>query len=82
MNDKDILGFIGLPGGLAEGFDWIADPGAELKAIEAESIGWIPLEQGAYLHLASATDAEAPLVIEVVGSISADMASINVLLLT
>ncbi len=22
----------------------------ELKAIEAESIGWLPLEQGVYLH--------------------------------
>jgi hypothetical protein len=24
---------------------------AELAAIEAESIGWLPLEEGAYLHI-------------------------------
>jgi len=23
----------------------------ELKAIEAESIGWLPLDRGAYLHI-------------------------------
>lgn len=28
-----------------------ADLLAELAAIEAESIGWVPLEDGAYLHL-------------------------------
>ena len=35
----------------------------ELAAIEAESIGWLPLGEGAYLHVG---DPEA-LVIEVVG---------------
>lgn len=36
---------------------------AELAAIEAESMGWLPLGDGAYLHLG---DPEA-LVVEVVG---------------
>ena len=36
---------------------------AELAAIEAESIGWLPLGNGAYLHVG---DPEA-LVVEVVG---------------
>ena len=35
---------------------------AELAQIQAESIGWIPLGEGAYLHLGSDV-----LVIEVVG---------------
>lgn len=42
-----------------------ADFKAELAQIQAESIGWIPLEEGAYLHLGKvATDST---VIEVVG---------------
>lgn len=49
---------------------------AELAAIEAESIGWLPLGDGAYLHVA---DPEA-LVIEVVGVPDAGMAGMNVLL--
>jgi hypothetical protein len=28
-----------------------SDLSAELAAIEAESIGWIPLEEGVYLHV-------------------------------
>ena len=48
----------------------------ELKEIEAESIGWIPLDTGAYLHVGS--DAA---VIEVVGVAHASMADKNVLLL-
>ena len=36
---------------------------AELAVIEAESIGWLPLSDGAYLHVG---DPEA-LVVEVVG---------------
>jgi hypothetical protein len=39
-----------------------ADFWAELAQIQAESIGWIPLGEGAYLHLGSDV-----LVIEVVG---------------
>lgn len=49
---------------------------AELAAIEAESIGWLPLGEGAYLHV---RDPEA-LVIEVVGVPEVGMAGVNVLL--
>ena len=48
----------------------------ELAAIEAEAIGWLPLGEGAYLHVG---DPEA-LVIEVVGVPDAGMAGMNVLL--
>lgn len=48
----------------------------ELAAIEAESIGWLPLGDGAYLHVG---DPEA-LVIEVVGVPDTGMAGMNVLL--
>jgi hypothetical protein len=48
----------------------------ELAEIEAESIGWIPLESGAYLHIGSPADA----VITVVGIPHASMAEMNVLL--
>lgn len=47
----------------------------ELAAIEAESIGWLPLGDGAYLHLG---DPDA-LVIGVVGVSDAGMAGMNVL---
>ena len=30
-----------------------ADFSAELSQIQAESIGWLPLENGAYLHISS-----------------------------
>ena len=46
----------------------------ELAQIQAESIGWIPLEEGAYLHVGS----EAP-VIQVVGLAKEVMAGANVL---
>ncbi len=49
----------------------------ELKAIEAESIGWLPLEQGVYLHVGNLDDE----VITVVGVPDASMAGMNVLLL-
>ena len=49
---------------------------AEMAAIEAESIVWLPLGEGAYLHVG---DPEA-LVIEVVGVPDAGMAGMNVLL--
>ena len=57
---------------------WIApdDLKAELAAIEAESIGWLPLEEGAYLHMG---EPEA-LVITVTGLPDAGMAGMNVLL--
>ena len=47
---------------------------AELAQIEAESIGWIPLEEGAYLHLGSDQT-----VIQVVGIAKEEMADSNVL---
>jgi hypothetical protein len=47
---------------------------AELAQIQAESIGWIPLDEGAYLHV-GADDA----VIQVVGVAKAEMAGGNVL---
>ena len=46
----------------------------ELAQIQAESIGWIPLEVGAYLHVGS----DEP-VIQVVGIAKAEMAGVNVL---
>ena len=49
----------------------------ELAQIQAESIGWIPLDEGAYLHVRS----DAP-VIQVVGVAKEEMAGSNVLLLT
>jgi hypothetical protein len=47
---------------------------AELAQIQAESIGWITLEEGAYLHV-GVDDA----VIQVVGIAKAEMAGSNVL---
>jgi hypothetical protein len=46
----------------------------ELAQIQAESIGWIPLDEGAYLHVGS----DAP-VIQVVGVAKGEMAGSNVL---
>ena len=46
---------------------------AELDQIQAESIGWIPLDEGAYLHVGS----DEP-VIQVVGLAKAEMADSNV----
>jgi hypothetical protein len=51
-----------------------ADFWAELAQIQAESIGWIPLDEAAYLHIGSD---EA--VIQVVGIAKPEMADINVL---
>ena len=50
----------------------------ELAAIEAESIGWLPPGDEAYLHVG---DPEA-LVVTVVGVPDAGMAGMNVLLLS
>ena len=50
---------------------------SELAQIQAESIGWIPLAEGAYLHVGS-DDA----VIQVVGIAKPEMAGSNVLWLT
>lgn len=52
---------------------------AELAAIEAEAIGWLPLGEGAYLHLGKPEEEEV--VITVVGVPEVGMAGMNVLLL-
>ncbi len=49
----------------------------ELAQIQAESIGWIPLYEGVYLHVGS----DAP-VIQVVGIAKEEMAGANVLWIT
>lgn len=60
----------------------LADPfAAELQAIKAESIGWLPLEPGVYLHQGEANVADEDIVIQVVGIPDACMAAMNVLLL-
>ena len=46
----------------------------ELAQIQAESIGWIPLDEGAYLHVGSDVT-----VIQVVGIAKGEMAGANVL---
>lgn len=51
---------------------------AELAAIEAESIGWLPLGDGAYLHLGKPDEEE--IVITVVGVPEVGMVGMNVLL--
>ena len=51
---------------------------AELAVIEAESIGWLPLGDGAYLHLGKPEEEEV--VITVVGVPEVGMAGMNVLL--
>ena len=55
---------------------------AEMEAIKAESIGWLPLGQGVYFHHGDAQFSEEPIVIEVVGIPDAAMVGMNVLLLT
>jgi hypothetical protein len=53
----------------------------ELQAIRAESLGWLPLEDGAYLHHGLKTLPGEGSTIEVVGIPDTQMASMNVLLL-
>ena len=48
----------------------------ELQEIAVESIGWIPLQVGGYLHVGS----EETEIIEVVGIPSAEMQGLTVLL--
>ena len=50
-----------------------------LEAIKAESIGWIPLAPGAYLHQGAPADAGAARVIDVVGIPNAGMANLDIL---
>jgi hypothetical protein len=52
-----------------------ADFWAELAQIQAESIGWIPLEEGVYLHEGDKNATE----VLVVGMAHADMQASNVL---
>jgi hypothetical protein len=47
---------------------------SELAQIQAESIGWIPMDESAYLHVGS----DEP-VIQVVGLVKEEMAGANVL---
>lgn len=54
---------------------------AELAAIRAESIGWLPLGPGAYLHVGETPEPHEDMVIEVVGIPDVQMAGMNVLLL-
>ncbi len=54
----------------------------ELAAIQAESIGWLPLGEEAYLHMAKPEDGqpeEGDTVIHVVGLPDAGMVGMNVL---
>ena len=51
----------------------------EFNAIQAESLGWIPLAQGAYLHCGAQTDAGQVAVIQVVGQADVSMANSHVL---
>ena len=55
-----------------------ANFGAELAQIQAESIGWIPLDEGAYLHLSSDKYSDTT-VIEVVGIPKPEMQGSSVL---
>lgn len=50
---------------------------ADLAALAVEAMGWLPLDDDAYLHV-SDTDA---LVVEVVGVPDSAMAGVNVLLI-
>ena len=51
---------------------------ADLAAIHAEAIGWLPLGEGAYLYLGKPDEEEV--VITVTGIPDAGMAGMNVLL--
>ena len=68
------MGHHGVPGVTVRVFDLQAEL-LELAAIEAESIGWQPLGNGAYLHVGDPDT----LVIDVVGVPDASMAGMNVL---
>ena len=55
---------------------------AELAAIQAESIGWLPLGEEAYLHIGKPEDGqpeEGGIVIQVVGLPDVGMVGMNVL---
>ena len=52
-----------------------ADFQRELAEIQVESMGWIPLDEGVYLHVSDVNAAE----VLVVGLVRADMQSANLL---
>lgn len=54
---------------------------AELQAIQAESIGWLPLGQGGYLHHGDPQASHDDMVIQVVGIPDVSMTGMNVVLL-
>lgn len=56
---------------------WTIDEVQRMAEIAAESMGWRPLDEGAYLHLGN----DDPGVIVVVGVTESSMADENVLLL-
>lgn len=58
-----------------------SNPAAELDAIRAEALGWLPLDVGAYFHQGLKPESEEAVVIEVVGIPDVQMAAMNVLLL-
>jgi hypothetical protein len=58
-----------------------ANLAAELQALQAEALGWLPLDAGAYFHQGFKPDSEDAVVIEVVGIPDVQMAGMNVLLL-
>jgi hypothetical protein len=52
----------------------------ELKALQTEALGWLPLAQGAYLHRGAPADSPQDFaVVEVVGLADVSMAGLNVL---
>ena len=55
---------------------------ADLQQLAAESMGWQPLAEGAYLHLGAKDNAEAQQILHVVGIPDIALAGLNVLLLT
>ena len=59
---------------LKEDFTASLDLLRELAEIEAESMGWLPLDEDAYLHVGSEDG-----VVEIVGLADAEMAGANVL---
>ena len=56
-----------------------ADFARELKAIVAESMGWLPLEAGVYLHRGAEVGTEQDAFIEIVGTMTDATADANVL---
>lgn len=51
----------------------------EMQELKAESMGWVMLEHGVYLHRGAVAETEQDMVVEVVGLADAGMAEINVL---